>query len=263
MLDCGSYCNFMSYDLLHKLNLNPRKIKNVITVQGISGIDSDINEFAQLKFQLKLLINNQFHFINFKEKFLLTNNIPKDLLFGNIFMNKYELHYSYTKRCMYSSLKYDFKKKKFNIKNEFKNINLEYFISTIMNKFSVNPILSNNEQYSFSKRNNFNSKHNKSFTNFYKLSKNIQNFYLKSKNVIKRRSKFNSNKTKINIKNKKNKLLNKNSADQFYHYNYLIHTFLSNKPNETIDPEEPKLEDITIPYQDLAKVFSKQEALRQ
>jgi len=105
MLDCGSYCNFMSYDLLHKLNLTPRKIKNVITVQGISGIDSDINEFTQLKFQLKLLINNQFHFINFKENFLLTNNIPKDLFFGNIFMNKYELHYSYTKRCMYSSLK--------------------------------------------------------------------------------------------------------------------------------------------------------------
>ena len=90
----------------------------------------------------------------------------------------------------------------------------------------MNSIFSNNKQYSFSKHNNFNSKHNKSFTNFYKLSKNIQNFYLKSKNVIKRRSKFNSNKIKIKIKNKKNKLSNKNSADQFYNYNYLIHFYL-------------------------------------
>ncbi len=104
MLDCGSFCNFISRKLVEKLNLKPQKLLNKILVKGISGITNSINEYVNLNFQLKILINKKFHFITFNEKFLITNNIPVDLLFGNVFMNKYKLHYNYDKNLLYSTM---------------------------------------------------------------------------------------------------------------------------------------------------------------
>ena len=106
MLDCGSFCNFISSNLVKKLNLKSQKLKNKIIIKGISGSTNSINDFVNLKFQLKILLNNKFYFIKFKENFLITNNIPIDLLFGNNFMKKYKIHYNYNKNLLYSNLNY-------------------------------------------------------------------------------------------------------------------------------------------------------------
>ena len=107
MLDCGSYCNFISNDLVSKLNIKPKNTKTSIKIRGISGITTTIKKFISLNFQLKLLINKKFHYIDFKEKFLITNAIPTDLLFGNLFMSKYKIHYSYDNNYLYSTLKFN------------------------------------------------------------------------------------------------------------------------------------------------------------
>ena len=113
MLDCGSYCNFISTKLVNKLNLKIYNLKTTINVKGISGITTSIKKYVKLNFQIKLLLNNKFHFTKFNDKFLITDSIPIDLLFGNLFMTKYKIHYSYDKNYLYSSLN----KNKFNIVN--------------------------------------------------------------------------------------------------------------------------------------------------
>jgi len=95
MLDCGSYCNFISTNLISRLNLVPQKLNNKIHINGISGDTDSINEFVLLNFQLKIKINNKFHLIKFKEKFLVSKHIPVDLLLGNQFMKNYKIHFSY------------------------------------------------------------------------------------------------------------------------------------------------------------------------
>ena len=94
LLDSGSYCNFISTNLVNKLNLITHQTLHPIQIKGISGATT-INHFVYLKFQSKICINNSFHIITFKEKFLVTNNIPVDLLLGNQFMKKYQLQFNY------------------------------------------------------------------------------------------------------------------------------------------------------------------------
>ncbi len=103
MLDCGSYCNFISNNLVQKLNLKPIKIVNKLFVKGISGTTTKINSYVKLNFQLKIFTKGKFHFIYFKEKFLITDSIPIDLLFGNCFMKNYKIHYNYNNSYLYSN----------------------------------------------------------------------------------------------------------------------------------------------------------------
>jgi len=105
MLDCGSYCNFISTNLISRLNLVPQKLNNKIYIKGISGDTDSINEFVSLNFQLKIKINNTFHLIKFKEKFLVSKHIPVDLLLGNQFMKNYKIHFSYDNHYLYSTFK--------------------------------------------------------------------------------------------------------------------------------------------------------------
>jgi len=60
MLDSGSYCNFISNNLVKKLNLKPIKITNKLLVKGIRGTTKKINSYINLIFQLKILINQNF-----------------------------------------------------------------------------------------------------------------------------------------------------------------------------------------------------------
>jgi len=57
MLDCVVYCNFISTNLISRLNLVPQKLNNKIHIKGISGDTDSINEFVSLNFQLKIKIN--------------------------------------------------------------------------------------------------------------------------------------------------------------------------------------------------------------
>ena len=270
MLDCGSFCNFISSNLVKKLNLKSQKLKNKIIIKGISGSTNSINDFVNLKFQLKILLNNKFYFIKFKENFLITNNIPIDLLFGNNFMKKYKIHYNYNKNLLYSNLNY----------SKFINKNSKIFdsknFSNYSNIFKISEINNN------SNNKNINSKNELSYVNSYtnclKTIKNSPNKYskfqkIKFQNFEKfKNSKFknfeinfstiknkNSNKFKNHIINNSNKKLNND-----FSYNLLIHSFLSDKENDENEIEtnndEPKIEDIPEPYRDLAYVFSKKEA---
>jgi len=105
ILDYGSYCNFISTNLISRLNLVTQKLKNKIYIKGINGDTDSINEFVSLNFQLKIKINNTFHLIKFKEKFLVSKNIPMDLLLGNQFMKNYKIHFSYENHYLYSTFK--------------------------------------------------------------------------------------------------------------------------------------------------------------
>eukprot|EP00833_Pecoramyces_ruminatium_P012029 jgi/Orpsp1_1/1186061/evm.model.c7180000096696.1 len=79
--DSGSYCNFITEKLVQNLNLKRQKLKNKILVKGISGTTTQIDQYVCLHFQLKIFKNNKSYFKNFKEKFLITNCIPTELLF--------------------------------------------------------------------------------------------------------------------------------------------------------------------------------------
>ncbi len=128
----------------------------------------------------------------------------------------------------------NFKTKNFCEKSKIKNLNKS---SKIHNSKS-----SNHKNVKF-KTNNY------LMTTFYKINKNIHNYYLKSRKI-----KFQKSKNfKIN------KFKNSNSNNE-YNYNLWIYSFLSEKLQEEPINEEPTLEEIPIPYRDLAKVFSKQEA---
>jgi len=104
ILDSGSLCNFISSSLVNKLNLTTHKLQNKILIKGISGDTESINNSVTLKFQIKLLIKNEFRLIRFKQNFLVSDHIPVDLLLGNQFMNKYHIHYNYNKNYIYSTL---------------------------------------------------------------------------------------------------------------------------------------------------------------
>ena len=107
MLDSGSFCNFITEKLANKLKLNIQKTKNKILVKGISGRTTKLDQFVWLNFQIKFFKNNKFYFQDFKEKFLISNCIPTDLLFGNQFIRKFKIHYNYKNNTLYSYLNYN------------------------------------------------------------------------------------------------------------------------------------------------------------
>jgi len=112
MLDCGSFCNFISSNLVSKLNLKTQTLKKKVLIKGISGDIDSILKFVPLKFQHKICINNKFYLIQRKLNFLVTDNIPVDLLFGIHYMKSYKIHYNYDKNYLYSTLNLkDFKSK--------------------------------------------------------------------------------------------------------------------------------------------------------
>ena len=127
ILDSGSYCNFISKDLVSKLNLQTHKAINSIEIKGISG-STFIKEIVVLKFQLRISINNKFYIATFKDGFLVTDKIPTDILLGNKFMNKYEIHFNYKNKFIFSNLNFNlFKKKSLSITNLNNKINFSNF----------------------------------------------------------------------------------------------------------------------------------------
>ena len=230
MLDCGSYCNFISNDLVSKLNIKPKNTKTSIKIRGISGITTTIKKFISLNFQLKLLINKKFHYIDFKEKFLITNAIPTDLLFGNLFMSKYKIHYSYDNNYLYSTLKFNEIKRKF-------NFNDSYYINSNSNSYLNNKINNKNNNYQYFRKNNYIS------TTINKIKNDINsknNKIIFNKKISKNKNKFNNKKFIYSFL-----LKNEDDYDDF---------------DDDEDSEEPKIEDIPEPYRDLYIVFSKKKA---
>ena len=136
MFDTGSYCNFISSSLVKKLKLNCSNTINNITIKGISG-STIINKFINLNFQFLLFIKNKFYLVNFKEKFLVTDKIPTDLLIGNKFMNKYELHYNYKNKSIYTNFNYFQLIKILRNNNKSKNINYILLQKIFQEKFQT------------------------------------------------------------------------------------------------------------------------------
>ncbi len=221
ILDCGSYCNFISINLVNKLNLKPQKISKNFTIIGISGT-TKIDKNIKLKFQFQLNFKNKNFLFTFNEEFLVTDKIPIDLLLGNKFMNKYHIHYDYKNKFIYSdfSLKQLFKK--------FKNIlllkNSKNFSQKFLNK------ISNFNNYKFNKIQNL---------NYYKnLNKN--NKFIFNKNKEKSENIFNYN---------------------MLIYSFLSNNEeYEDELEEEEEEEEDKLEDIPPQYRDLHEVFSKKKA---
>ena len=233
-------------------------------IKGISGKTNPIDQYINLKFQLKILVNNKLHLFTFNDNFLITKNIPIDLLFGNEFMRKYQIHYNYYKNLLYLPIGYT---KIFGSKNlkpkVFQSINSDN------SRFSKNSNNSNNG--------NINLKAKPLYANLYinylktllkstsYYSKNCKSQFPKLKNIKKLKFK-NLTIQKFRNKNSKYKNARRNYWNNF-NDNLFINSFLSEKysdensnnyPDE--DSEEPRIEDIPEPYRDLAVVFSKKEA---
>ena len=281
--DSGSYCNFISKNLVDKLKIKTRNTINSIKIHGISG-STLIKEFAFLYFQFKVYINNKPYLVIFKEKFLVTSKIPTELLIGNKFLCKYHLHHDYDKNFIYSSLNYyKFKNllpipnclhsccndgQKFLNSNKYKNT---YHKNSINNTISsVNPstktALKNNSFYSkntyTSRKFYLNNKSKKSHNDYY--PKSFKNFGFISRKIYR---KFLLN-TAHNAKifSKKNlpcvtQKFSKNLHKKFHHksknfskfrsrnfnFNYFIHSFLSNYDDDNYsDDEEEEDEDFKI-----------------
>jgi len=228
MLDSGSFCNFITENLVQKLNLKIYNLKNKISVKGISGSTTKIDQYVWLKFQIKIQKNKKFYFKNYNEKFLITNCIPTDLLFGNQFMRKFKIHYNYDKNILYSYLNYYFSNK--NNKNPNKYCKNNLYLQSMKNKILKNYLLFNKSIKKFNYKKFFNKNHY--FINKYKYYFKKQNKYLKNN---------------FNLNND-------------YNYNFLIYSFLSNKEINKNDNEDPNIEDIPPQYRDLFIVFSKAEA---
>ena len=140
-------------------------------------------------------------------------------------MKKYKIHFNYDNNYLYSNLHYNFKKQKFNMKNSKNDIDID----------NLNNNIYNNNSHIIRK-------------NFSKINKMSFKPYLLSK------SKFSILRK---IKHKNHNKINKNN---YYNYNYLIHSFLSHEIDEEEDFGDPNIDDIPPEYRDLAKVFSKHEA---
>jgi len=191
-------------------------------------------------------------------------------------MKNYKIHFNYDNNYLYSNQKFDFKNKIFitqKSKNYYQHFGeIKNFYSNNFKKFNKSKIFKNKKSHKnskiknlnkFSKIHKYKSKnhrnkrfktHNYSNITFNKLNKNIYNYYLKSRKIHFRKIKKFKNR---NFKNKK--FDNKNSENE-YNDNLWIYSFLSEKLKEEPISKEPTLEEIPIPYRDLAEVFSKQEA---
>ena len=198
ILDSGSICNFISKNFVNQFNLKTKHTKNSIIVKGISGT-TIINEFIELKFQFFVKIQYKFYLLSFKEKFLVTDKIPIDILIGNTFIRKFELHYNYQNNFIYTNMDYNHfcklmfsknfsnSKKYKNFKNKlkisknlpiFNNLNFNVFEhNKNFSKISTNDIPINHYTKNFNNnyyKNNNNSDENNNNKNLYNEN-NIHN----------------------------------------------------------------------------------------
>ena len=188
ILDSGSICNFISKNFVNQYNLKTKNTKNSIIIKGISGT-TIINEFVELKFKFFVKIQNKFYLLPFKEKFLVTDKIPIDILIGNTFIRKFELHYNYKNNFIYTNMAYtQFCKLNFsknfsnsknykNFKNKLKNSkifanlnNLNYYVFEHNKNFSK---LSTNENHTNHNYKNFNNNYYNNNNNRNFINKNI------------------------------------------------------------------------------------------
>ena len=252
MLDSGSYCNFISKSLVEELNLKSDKLKNSIHIKGISGT-INIDQYVPLYFKLKIYISHSPFMITFKEKFLISNEIPTQLLLGNRFMENYYLHFNYSKKQIFTDLNFNQFKKKF--QNINKNFPYKNFIYTKINFTKIS---------NFNKYKNFIG--NKNHKNLNKNSKikftknensDIKNLACVTKSNTR---KFNKNFSKNFKRNFRSKFQDSNE----FNFNYFINSFLANyqyedfySGDEEEEEEDFKLEDVPECYRDLSDVFSK------
>ena len=250
LLDTGSYCNFISIDLVKKLNLTTNQTINPIQIIGISG-PTIINKYVHLKFQSNLYINKSLNTINFNEKLLVTNKIPVDILLGIQFMKKYQLHFDYNNNAISTDLNFNFFKKNFLLSNNTKS---KIFKSNKLKNFSPS-------NFNYKKFNT--GQNNLNFSNNF-INKNFEsNNKLNSYCVTKNQNNFSKISPQNLIKNNNGKFDDSNK----FNYNYFIYTFLADQSEENNfpDDEEEEEEDFNIeevpePYKDLAEVFSKIKA---
>ncbi|KAG4107144.1 hypothetical protein H8356DRAFT_1359694 [Neocallimastix lanati (nom. inval.)] len=80
----------------------------------------------KLYFQTKISINNSIYLITFKEKFLVTDQIPTALFLGNKFMKKYKLHYNYNNKIIFTDLNFNHFKKIFLLSKIYKKFHKEF-----------------------------------------------------------------------------------------------------------------------------------------
>ncbi len=180
ILDSGSYCNFISTNLIKKLNLQPQNTTNTIYIKGISGT-TKLNTYVYLYFSCEIYIDSNIYLVTFKEKFLITDKIPTYLLLGNQFMNKFQLHYSYKNNIIFTDLNFKNFRKKFLLLKNYKKFNKNFIYKKLDNS-NLNKYKNfNSKNFSnFNKYKNFNIK-NYVNSNKYKnvKSKNYSNFYNK------------------------------------------------------------------------------------
>lgn len=287
ILDSGSYCNFISSNLVNQFKLQQHKIKNKITINGISG-SIKLDSFVYLNFQFKIYVNRIPFMINYKEKFLVTDQIPTDLLFSNRFMRKFDIHFNYKYNFIYSNFTIN------KIKKSIKNISVIKINNKYIAKNSSNLLATKNFiNFYKSKLNNSNNSFDSllSYDTHIKINNPIltSNYYVdyyiksselnknkfiknkKSNSKIRNYKKLKLHNYKMDHENKlKNNYKNKNVHDIKYHndlnYNSIVHSFLSNYDNDFYSDDDDdeeidvNIEDIPKPYQDLAAVFSKKNA---
>ena len=203
---------------------------------------------------------------------MISNCIPTELLFGNQFIRKFKIHYSYKNNTLYSYLNYN---SLINHKNKtIKNKGNYFYLNSLKRKIFKNKFFKRKIKNKFYYKNfskNRSKNNSKNISKKFNL-KNLKNFsknpkFNKYKNSINKNSKIYVyvkylNKSKSKFSSKK---FNKNHRDLYnnkkeFSYNFLIYCFLSTKDKVEIENEEPKIEEIPHQYQDLAIVFSKKEA---
>lgn len=299
ILDCGSYCNFISTKIIKKLNLTPIKTKNILNIIGISG-HTKLNYYIPLIFQFKIYINRIPYLITYKEKFIITDQIPTDFLFSNKFMRKFDIHYNYKNNYIYSNSTFKYIKKL--LKNfSIQKINNKFIIKNSSNLFTLNNLKNKNNSIKA-----FVPNSSKSFHNFPRINSNLKlknsiissnyyiNSYIKSGKIYKNK-KFNfsdpikkifKNSQKIQecsqTKNSKSfQQPNYHTFSKKYRKNYLLSDFSRKiKPNfyknlifsfladtdedfysdDDDEDNDINIEDIPIHYRDVSNVFSKSKA---
>ena len=167
----------------------------------------------------------------FKEKFLVTDKIPIDIIIGNTFIRKYELHYNYKYNFIYTNMDYNqFCKLNFskNFSNSKKYKNFKNKLKNSKNFPTLNnsnwKISEHNKNFSKLSTNNINTNHkNKNFNNYYDNNKN-NNKNFNNKNI--NHNDFNYFSTHSNNSNIENNGL-KNSL--YYPNLYRNNSFIKSK----------------------------------
>ncbi len=242
------YVILLTLNLLKKLNLIPKPLVNKVLIKGISGSTTTVDHFIKLKFQLKLKINKNFHFINFIDKFLITDNIPIDILIGNQFMKKYKIHYNYDNNYLYSYLNYS------NFINN-NHLKLHSESNSVSSDFQKNNFSNEKVKKSFINKNltknlTKNSA-NKIYPNYYKNLSN-KNFNILYYNRL--YDKFKSNNRKF-----KNLIYGKNFSknDEFFINKKFFQKFNNKKYLKNVN----KSKNISLPFKNGSKTVKMKNKL--